>query len=400
MSLQRAAGNHAVTGLLTDQGLVRPATGDQPKQVQRLFSPEDVAGEMVGKRFDLAEAFTVSGKPVAVGSEVEIVEWKNDASTVRAQLPLPAADRTVFDVPKSILRATHPAAGGLAQYHTAVGDTATAMAAGQQKLDKELARPGGPRPGEVPRLEHLQKVRAHLLNQQLIQETMFNRFDGVIQQWTTYYNGKLKVAAKDPLDANLVKSLLFQESQMGTAGKYLDMGDAVRTRFNIGQAIDSSAGELLIMIREMQPALIAKHHLETIDADLASAQHELKQLSRPGHPTPAEQARYDQLKAASEGYWETFLWNYKATGKPTGLAEAVDEFFATHDPGKPNRNLDYEFWIRTTIRWVFDKRTHVKSWPEAIRAYNGSGAAAKAYRDAVVKRAADAGADADYIPKR
>jgi hypothetical protein len=401
--LQRMAGNRAVASLLAARQADRHPVLRPAGVAQRLFHPEDVAAEMVGQRFQVTEAHGAGSLKVAAGGQVEIVEWTNTSATVRARLPPPATDHTVFDVPKHILRPVHPAAGGLAQYGDDIGATTTAVAAGQTKIDAERARRGGPRAGEVSRLEGLQKNRESLLNRKLIQETMFNRFDPIIQSWTAHYNA-LRTGASDQLDPNLVKSLLWQESEMGTAGKYLDLGDPVRTRFNIGQAIDSSADELLIMIREMQPGLITKYHLSTIDTDLAHAKTELKNLSKPGHPTAAEQARHDELVALSEGYWEAFLWNYHAAGQTKGFGDAVNEFFATHDPGKPNRNLDYEFWIHTTIRWVFEKRKHTSSWEEAIRAYNGSGAAAKAYRDAVTKRASDAAASeaagTEFMPTR
>jgi hypothetical protein len=393
------AGNGAVASLLSARQAERHAAQPAPV-LQRLFTPEDVSGEMVGQHFSVIEAFASGSVKLAVGGQLEIVAWTNASSTARAKLPPPSADPTVIDIPKRILRPVHPSAGGLSQYGTDIGGTATAMEAGQKKIDAELARKGGPRPGEIPRLQGLQQKREQLLNRKLIEETMFNRFDPFIQTWTGYYNGRR--AAADQLDPNLVKALLYQESEMGTAGRYLNLPDPVRTQFNIGQAIDSSAEQLLIMIREMQPTLIAKFHLATIDTDLANAQKELKDLKKPGHPTAAELPRYNELVALSEGYWEAFLWNYRAPGETKGFKEATDEFFATHDPGKPNRNLDYEFWIRTTIRWLFEKRKHTKSWDEAIRAYNGSGAAANAYRDAVLKRASDAAAaeaaGTEYVP--
>src|SRR2546421_2615099 len=391
LALQRMAGNRAVTGLLTAQRAAPPGIVQPASAVQRLFTPEDVASEMVGQKFQVTDAFTSGTVKLAASGQVEILAWTNSSSTVHAHLPPPAADTTEFDIPKKILRPVHPAAGGLSQYGAKIGSTITDMEAGQKKIDAELARGGGPRGGELARLQTLQKTRERLLNRKLIEETMFNRFDSVIQSWTAHYNAT-RPGAADQLDPNLVKGMLYQESELGTAGRYLALGDPVRTQFNIGQAIDSSAEALLIMIREMQSGLIAKYHLTTIDADLASAQAELKNLEKPGHPTPAEQVRHDELKALSEGYWEAFLWGYRAAGQPKGFAEAVNEFFATHDPGKPNRNLDYDFWIRTTIRWLFEKRKHVKSWAEAIRSYNGSGAAAKAYRDAITTRASDAAA--------
>jgi hypothetical protein len=75
---------------------------------------------------------------------------------------------------------------------------------------------------------------------------------------------------------------------------------------------------------------------------------------------------------------------------------ALREFFEFRDGS--NRNLmgttardlqeDYGFWIRTAIRWLFVKYANLRrpTWAEAVRAYNGGGAHARAYRDAVMAR--------------
>jgi hypothetical protein len=75
---------------------------------------------------------------------------------------------------------------------------------------------------------------------------------------------------------------------------------------------------------------------------------------------------------------------------------ALREFFEHRDAGRnlmgtPGRDLheDYTFWIRTAIRWLFEKfrRLGKPSWSEAVRAYNGTGAEARRYRAAVMARA-------------
>jgi hypothetical protein len=81
--------------------------------------------------------------------------------------------------------------------------------------------------------------------------------------------------------------------------------------------------------------------------------------------------------------------------------QAVDAFFAATSPA---RNRDYGFWIHMAVMWLFAKRRPGMSWPDAIRAYNGSGTAAQHYRQAVVDRAAAARAAAtagrDFTPDR
>ena len=180
---------------------------------------------------------------------------------------------------------------------------------------------------------------------------------------------------------------------MGTSGQHLELAPTweVRSRFNIGQAIDSGPSVLLVMMREMEPALISRFHLENIDRDRVSAQADLRRLSALSSPTPAEAARLAALNAIITGglsFAENFLLQYRAPGEMEGFAHAVNEFF---DVGAgTRRSLDYEFWIRAAIRWLFQKRRSVGSWDEAIRAYNGSGARAGHYRDAVRDRAGQA----------
>jgi hypothetical protein len=218
---------------------------------------------------------------------------------------------------------------------------------------------------------------------------MFNRFDPLIRQWTDHYNRQFGYTGTRALNPNLVKSMLFQESQMGTSGEHLEepASHPVKTRFNLAQVIDSSASALLIMIREMEPGLITTYHLQNISTDLASARAELRSLRQLRNPTTAQSARLAELARVSAQSWEVFLWEYRAAGQTSGFAAAATAFFATVGAGVPHRNIDYDFWIRAAIRWLFEKRQAVPSWEEAIRAYNGGGARAEHYRDAVRRRA-------------
>ena len=175
---------------------------------------------------------------------------------------------------------------------------------------------------------------------------------------------------------------------MGTSGRHLEVPPShpVKTRFNLGQVIDSAASALLIMIQEMQPSLLTTHHLQNIRGDLAKAQQELKTLRSTRHPTAPQRARWAELRRLSRHAWEAFLWGYRASGQTTGFHEAVQDFFANVGPGQPPRNMDYEFWVRTTVRWLFEKRKAVSSWAEAVRTYNGGGPRAVRYRDDVTSR--------------
>jgi hypothetical protein len=201
--------------------------------------------------------------------------------------------------------------------------------------------------------------------------------------------------------------MFFQESQMGTSGLHLEVAPTweVRSRFNIGQVIDSGAAALLIMMREMEPTLITQYHLQNINRDRVRAQRELSRLSGLASLTSVQTARLAVLKAIDDkslSFAEDFMWDYTALGETDGFEEAVEDFF---DVGVGRRrSLDYEFWIRTAIRWLFEKRQSVASWRDAIRAYNGSGARARHYRDAVrrrVRRSSGAeSAGGSFVPDR
>lgn len=359
----------------------------------RSLSPEDVSGEMIGRPFQLSAPFPVGTTPVAAGSTVEVVAWANGATVARVRTPALGP----FDVPKVLLRPVAPVVGGIVPYSADVASVAADFQRGAQAVLSWLAQQARYRTAaaqrlfteELARLQGLQRNREVLLNRRLIQETMFNRFDVLVRQWTDHYNRQFGRAGADALDPNLAKSLFYQESRMGTSGPHLEVPPShpVRSRFNLGQVIDSSGAALLIMIAEMQPALLATHHLQNIQTDLADAQRELKRLTDARLLTATQRTRLAELRRLSARNWEVFLWGYRAPGRSTGFFEATRDFFAATTPA---RHLDYAFWIRTAIRWLFEKRRSESSWPEAVRAYNGSGPPAQRYRDEVLNRARDA----------
>jgi hypothetical protein len=134
---------------------------------------------------------------------------------------------------------------------------------------------------------------------------------------------------------------------------------------------------------------------------LATAQRERADLAKKATRTVAEEARLKELDRLSDPSWETFIWNYKKSGAAKGFNDAVTDFFAA---ASPVRNEDYEFWIHMAVLWLFEMHKPGKSWPETIKAYNGSGARAEHYRIAVVDRAAAARAAAkkktDFVPDK
>jgi hypothetical protein len=173
----------------------------------------------------------------------------------------------------------------------------------------------------------------------------------------------------------------------------------VKTRFNLGQVIDSSGLALLTLFEKEFPVVISMF-LPNMRADLIAAQKERDALKKKTSLNATETTRLAELEALSAQNWETFIWSYKASGfLGWRFADVVAAFFGSATPA---RNLDYEFWIHMAVFWLFEKHKSGMSWPDAIKAYNGSGKRAQDYRDAVVKRAGAAAAAAkagtEFVP--
>jgi hypothetical protein len=367
--LQRDAGNRAVVELLSGVAPARLPRATGPSRaagpttaagraLQREVHPESLTGEMQGTRFTVSADIAAGlGPALKEGETVEVTVWDNasDQAVVRRLPPHPPAVQ--FDVPKKLLRPVASGVAGIIPYSADLGNVTGDFERGEQKLEAETTRKEGARPDEVARLEGLQKKRLKLLNRRLIQGSFLNRFDADIKQWVDFYNAKFKFTGKDALDPNLVKAMLFQETQMGTSGEHLEdlteTDPKIKTRQNILQNVDSGAEALLELIPEEEPAIAAKHGLDAVRKDLAKVTDT-----------------------------ETFLWNDKR------FTDAVMEFWAAVPVGSLERNVDYGFWIKSGVRWLFHKRQSrkIKSWEEAARAYNGSGAKARKYKREVLAR--------------
>jgi hypothetical protein len=374
LALQRAAGNRAVGRVL-----------------QRAVQPEDVASELVGRQFKLTQDLTVGAVTHKAGTLVEVSAWDNARATATViALPRAAANPT-FDVPKNLIRPVDTAVAGVAPYDAGLDAVVKDFDRGAAKIAAENARKDGPRADESTRLEGLQANRLKFLNRRLIQASMLNRFDANIKKWVDHYNTKFGFTGKKALDPDLMKAMIFEETQMGTSGQHLEVPPShpVKTRFNVGQMIDTSTMILLELIREDEPALIATYHLENIEKDLSAAQIELRDLKKVKSPDATQTARKAQLETLSEKYWERFMWSYRASGQTVGLREAVDDYFDL-PAGSTDRNYDYDFWIRASIVELFDKRKEVSTWEEAARAYNGIGKRARTYKAHVTARMAGA----------
>jgi hypothetical protein len=81
--------------------------------------------------------------------------------------------------------------------------------------------------------------------------------------------------------------------------------------------------------------------------------------------------------------WRTFFWENK------DFMDALKEFLNVTSGGK-KRAEDYDYWIRTGVRAVFEKHELHKDWAGAARAFNGGGTRAENYRKSVEDRAKEA----------
>ena len=366
LELQRTIGNRRTTRL-----------------IQRVVHPLEVASELVGRKFKLTRDFTVGATTLAAGTLVTIQTWANDSVTTKVK---PVAGGAAVDVPKKLLRHAETAVAGITQYDAGLDAVVRDYERGEKKLADERAK-AHPDPIDLEELEWAQFKRRRLLDERLIQETMFNRFDESIKKWVDHYGAKLGFTGKNALDPEIVKSMLYEETQMGTEGAHLDVPatSAIRTRFNIGQGpIDSGATTMIHILREEDPAFFARYKLEGIEKAMSDAQDELARLKKKRAPTAAEQTRIAELTQASGPArgWENFLWAFKGPGATKNLWEAVHEWLGTAAAaGGPLREFDYDFWIQAMVRLLFVKRKLASSWTGAVELFNGT-----AYRKRVMKR--------------
>lgn len=391
-------GARAARGEALASGPLRQLASPLARPIQRRIQPEDVASELVGREFTLS----ADDGGLRRGAVVRPTAWSNTSRTV----PVRDAGGRDATVQKSHLRPRNAAVAGMNPYTANVGRHAAAAEAADQTAAAWRAREGEYRSvrgrdlwvREMARLDEIAATRNRVLNRRLIQDTQLNRFDAIIQAEVNAANAAAGYTGAAALDPNLVKSMIFQESQMGTAGEHLgDPSSAVKTRFNLGQTIDSSGSQLLLLMEREHTALLARFHLTNLRRDLETAMRRKEELEGMRARTAAQDAELRVLQGQARQNWEYFIWGYQAPGQALGFQHAVTELFRSPGGGRPPRNEDYQFWIHLMVMWLFEKRQGVRSWSEAIRAYNGSGTRAVHYRDAVVARR-DAAAAGSHEP--
>lgn len=361
-------------------------------QVQLRVSVDDVAEEMVGLSFTMRSAQGRAPDLIPAGATVVVRDWKGTGpeATVRYT---DGARTFTLDVPKLALEPVAVPGAGVRRYTAGLAKQQRVVEQVEQKVSQQEQAVSNWQADEpkyttkraywedrlkelTEELDKRRQVRGGVrvsLSQLLVRETLYNRFDASISRWVAHYNARFR--PDTPLDPNIVKSMAFNESRMGTKGEHLELPpydwadrqrNALRSRFNIVQSVDSWAHQQLLMIEEMAPDLFSRYNL----ADLQRANRQQGMTN-------------DEMAG----------WNGAV------FSQAVVEFFARRDAsgknpmGTPGRDLgeDYDFWIRTAVRWLFYKYMSLpassRSWAEAVRAYNGSGPKAEAYRDLVMSRA-------------
>ncbi|RKG96033.1 hypothetical protein [Corallococcus carmarthensis] len=352
-----------------------------------MITVDDMTVEMKGLKFRLHTAWA----KIPLGSIVEVVDWPPTTLGVSINYKSPF-HKGAITVPKYILAPVTAPVAGIQQYTVGLkGQQAQVEKCQKQVNDQRIAlelwkkdegkyaknhdyweKQLQPLQHELGRREGVLSSTLHTLGQMLVRETMYNRFDQTISTWVKHYEAKIKPEKK--IDPNIVKSIIFQETRMGTSGRHLELPPytwnggkthPVKSRFNLMQSVDSSAHQQLIMMEEMAPAIFIKHKLP-------------------------EAVRENQKKGKTES--ELYAWNGGA------IPKAMREFFVYRDTADKNlmetpaRDLheDYAFWIRTGVRWLFQKYVSLnarsRTWPEAVRAFNGSGADAHTYRNEVMGR--------------
>lgn len=374
-------------------------TGAASVQLKVRPDTPEVMEEMKGQSFQLRSEQKRGPTTIPKGEIVVVVDWKGKSPTATVRWE-PTGSSLVFEVPKLALdpvfkpvtgmrhytagvdaqqRAVEKSQSGVTQQRQKVKDWEGKEAQFQKNHDYWKEQLAGFEE-ELKRQEGVLGNKEESLSEQLLLETMYNRFDSEIVKWVDFYNNQFNPPKKLP--PGIVKSMIFHESRMGTHGDYMSVGPfdwasqenhPIKTRFNIMQSVDSSARQQLLMIKEMSGADIY-------------VKYKLNELEK-------------EDKAAAKGLSEAQMYGWRSGA----LRDAMDEFFKKRAGGKNlmgtgthDLNLDYPFWIRTGVRWLFLKYLSLPSksrtWEEAARAYNGSGADAERYKRKVMERANGTGA--------
>jgi hypothetical protein len=375
-------------------------TGIDRDSKKPTIQPIDVAPDMVMERFELRVDHQVGGKTLPTGSVVRALDWTLGAPTVKVALD--TTPSTQFDVPKWKLRPIAAREKGVTLYFpkTTVDEQAETVRqreadlANWDKDEKKYAKKHKyweeQRNGTAKEDGLVQKSQKSLagLDVAMIQQLRYNLFDSMIVAEVDAANKKFKRA--DPLDPNLVKSIIFRETQMGTSGSFVedtttdDLGHAVINHWNITQAIDSSGTQYARVLPLEFPVIAKKWKVDNLIHDERAAQSELDGYEKKPPTDATKKARHDELdrrfyadaaaKTAKKRDSERYFW------MEPGFFPALQEVWATSTPAL---NKTYQHWIHMLVVELFDKRERATDWEDAVEKYNGR---SPHYREEVVER--------------
>jgi subtilisin family serine protease len=352
------------------QSVLRPVgPGESPEsELSETVHIDDVMDEMKGLQCGFLEEFhNTKGKVTKIfakGEKAVMSDWNGTGT-----------DASVggHPVPKLIIEPAPDTVTGMRFYDRGLEGERRAVKKAIDKLSDWSTHEPAAGKGhdswekEHDRLDGVVKAKERVYNEMWVQQMMFNRFDVPIAKWTRHYN--LMFSPGTDLDPNIVKSMAFQESRMGTEGQHLMLPPydwrsstthPIKSRFNILQAIDSFGPQQWLMMKEMAPTLFTRHGLDKLEAKA-------------------------EWLGMSKREW---------AAHPT-FPTALREFFEARSGGAnlmgtPGKDLheDYEFWIRTGIRWLYEKHNRMKhpTWPGAVKRYNGAGEHADRYQQEVMAR--------------
>ncbi|MEZ4875162.1 MAG: DUF4157 domain-containing protein [Flavobacteriaceae bacterium] len=340
-------------------------TGTIEKKIQKI-GIDDVQEEMNGKTFVTTDDYLGIKK----GTTFTVIDWKGKKPDAYGSYLNDKKKKILTMFPKHLLKPYYSSVSGVSKYEVGLDGQSNAVADAKEKLDEWRDKESSYKKNRkfwengLKDLEKKYNDKAAVMSQMLVRETMYNRFDALIKKWVDYYN-KLK-KPKTNLTYNIVKSIFFQETRLGTSGVHLEKGPydyqgnphPIKSVYNLGQVIDSYGPQQYLLIKEMAPTIYKKFGFDQLE----------------------KQAKW---KGMTNDEW-----------RKAKIFDAIEEFSKQKDASgnnlmgnKDDLMFTYEFWIKATVLWLFEKYDTAGNWPDAVKAYNGAGAAADAYKKAVMDRA-------------
>jgi len=357
--------------------------------------------DFAGEKFKLITAYG----SIAVNSEVTIKSWgrsptkigiadaKNNMETV------PTEYLDVIRKPSKLTRYTC----GIESMRKTVVDVEIKLTA-YLKREKEYSgssKQHSEWEEEKTRLEKNLSERRKILGKKIAREYMYNRFDDRILHWVDFYNKQAKPAQN--LDANVVKSMMYQEGRFGTYGLHFKLpphtwnfaeSHPAKSRFNLMQAIDSLFQQQMMIIEEMDPVLFNGQKLPPNNETLAQIKSKTVMRGKDRIVVWKDLSINDVMAHPDEAL--AVLNAIKAFG----LKQTASLGRKAPDGTQMGIYTDYDFWIHCGVLWLMHKykvTAKSASWQEGVRRYNGGKEKSRIYRDAVFERVNNASSGQYFV---